>query len=171
MGDGKTCRAEEGRSGGLVSYIRNKDMKEQPVSNRMVPDKGIIYAARDIMLRRYVEGKHSIGAAIRTKKGNLFAGVSVEAKNGRISICGESIAIGIAATNGDTNISQIVAVTESGDIVPPCGMCRELISDYSPDASVILETDGKIRCVPILDLLPEKYDGSKYPNRRRKSPV
>ena len=130
-------------------------------------DQEIIQAARDIMLKRYVDGQHSIGAAIRTKSGNLFVGVHVEASCGRISVCGEAVAIGVAATNGDTEISQIVAVTESGDIVPPCGMCRELISDYSPDALVILETNDGVKCVPILDLLPEKYDGSKYPNRRR----
>ena len=132
-----------------------------------IVDREIIQAARDIMLKRYVEGKHSIGAAIRTKNGNLFVGVHVEANCGRISLCAEAVAIGIAATNGDTEISQIVAVTESGDIVPPCGMCRELIADYSPDALVILETDDRVKCFPILDLLPEKYDSSKYPNRRK----
>jgi cytidine deaminase len=132
------------------------------------PDQDIIRAAREIMETRYVPGKHCIGAAIRTKKGNLFVGVHVEANCGRIAVCGEAIAIGVAATHGDTAISQIVAVTESGDIVPPCGMCRELISDYAPDAHVILESDGEVKCVSVLELLPEKYDGSKYPNRRDK---
>jgi cytidine deaminase len=132
------------------------------------PDQEIIQAAREIMERRYVPGKHCVGAAIRTKSGNLFVGVHVEAGCGRIAVCGEAIAIGVAATHGDTEISQIVAVTESGDIVPPCGMCRELISDYAPDANVILELEGETRCVPVLELLPEKYDGSRYPNRREK---
>ncbi len=68
---------------------------------------------------------------------------------------------------GPEEVPQIVAVTESGDIVPPCGMCRELISDYAPAAHVILEDEGVVRCVPVLELLPEKYDGSKYPNRRK----
>ena len=136
-----------------------------------IVDSEIICAARDIMVKRYVKGKHHIGAAIRTKSGNLFVGVHVEANCGRISVCGEAVAIGVAATNGDTEISQIVAVTESGDIVPPCGMCRELISDYAPDALVILETDDGVKCVPILELLPEKYDGSKYPNRRKANEV
>ncbi len=130
-------------------------------------DLEIIQAARDIMEKRYVEGRHQIGAAIRTKSGNIFVGVHVEADCGRISLCGEAVAIGVAATNGDTDISHSVAVTESGDIVPPCGMCRELISDYSPDAFVILETKDGIKRVPILDLLPEKYDSAKYPNRRK----
>lgn len=39
--------------------------------------------------------------------------------------------IGAVATSGDTQIDTIVAVNELGAIVSPCGMCRELISDYS----------------------------------------
>jgi len=134
-------------------------------------DHELVQAAKDLMEARYVESKHSIGSALRTKSGRVFVGVHVEAGNGRISLCGEAVAIGAAATHGDTEISQIVAVTESGDIVPPCGMCRELISDYAPTAGVILESDGGIHVVPVLALLPEKYDGSRYPNRRRTSPA
>lgn len=129
-------------------------------------DEDIVRAAREIMEKRYVPGKHCVGAAIRTRSGNLFVGVHVEAGCGRITVCAEAIAIGVAATHGDTDIAQIVAVTESGDIVPPCGMCRELISDYAPDAQVVLELGGEVTCRPILELLPEKYDGTRYPNRR-----
>jgi cytidine deaminase len=130
-------------------------------------DHKIIQVARDLMQTRYVEGRHSMGSVLRTHSGKTFMGVHVEANNGRITLCAEAVAIGAAATNGDTQIAQIVAVTESGDIVPPCGMCRELISDYAPDARVILEDETGIHAVPILDLLPDKYDGAKYPNRRR----
>ena len=131
-------------------------------------DHEIIEAAREIIRKRYKEDRHAIGAAIRTRSGGLYVGVHLEANVGRIAVCGEAIALGAAATAGDTDIAQIVAVTESGDIVPPCGMCRELISDYSPDALVILETDQGVACVPVLDLLPEKYDREKYENRRGK---
>ena len=48
----------------------------------------------------------------------------VEASVGRVSLCSESVAIGTAATAGDAEIEQIVAVTESGNIVPPVG-CAE----------------------------------------------
>ena len=105
-------------------------------------------------------------SALKTVSGNIFVGVHVEAGNGRITLCAEAVAIGAAATAGDTEIETIIAVTESGDIVPPCGMCRELISDYSPDAMVILEQDGHIDEIPILTLLPIKYHSEDYPNRR-----
>jgi cytidine deaminase len=57
---------------------------------------------------------------------------------GRIAVCAEAIAIGMAAAAGDTEIETIVAVDREGRIVSPCGMCRELISDYSPSSKVII---------------------------------
>jgi len=76
------------------------------------------------------------------------------------------VAIGAAATYGDTEIEEIVAVTESGDIVPPCGMFRELISDYSEDAKMVMFLDKKEVRVSVLDLFPHKYRSQDYPNRR-----
>lgn len=73
---------------------------------------------------------------------------------GRIAVCAEAVAIGMAAAAGDTDIDTIVTVDRHGHIVPPCGMCRELILDYSTDCRVILAED---RVVSVRDLLPEKY--------------
>lgn len=88
-----------------------------------VVDYGIVEAARNLMTERYVEGRHQVGAALRTKSGNLFVGVHVEATCGRITLCGR-------------------------------GGCRRCGGDgpYS---------------VPISSLLPQKFDGSRYPNRRK----
>ena len=36
-------------------------------------------------------------------------------------------------------------------------MCRELISDYGPNAKVIIPRDGKPVAVPVGELLPDKY--------------
>lgn len=126
----------------------------------------IVKEARLLAEDKYVPGKHCMFSVLLTKSNNVFKGAHVEAGNGRISVCAEAVAIGAAATAGDTEITEIVAVTESGDTVPPCGMCRELISDYSPDAMVIMERDGKRVSIPISELLPQKYRSEDYPNRR-----
>jgi cytidine deaminase len=41
-------------------------------------------------------------------------------------------------------------------IIAPCGVCRELISDYSPDTRVWVTTDEGIISVAALDLLAHK---------------
>lgn len=120
-------------------------------------DNELIQIATDLINSRFKENKHHIAAALRTTSGNIFTGVHLEAHVGRIAICAEAIAIGRAATDGDTSIQTIVAVNELGEIVSPCGMCRELISDYSPDAKILIIRNGNIITVPVMALLPDKY--------------
>ena len=122
-----------------------------------VVDEELINIARELIAARFKEGCHNIAAALRTTSGKVYSGVHLEAYVGRIAVCAEAIAIGAAATAGDTSIETIVAVNELGEIVSPCGMCRELISDFSPDAYVIILRSGQPVSVPVLELLPDKY--------------
>jgi cytidine deaminase len=122
-----------------------------------VNDAELIEMARDLIRRRFVEGRHHIASALRTRGGAVFTGVHIEAYVGRITVCGEAIAIGAAACAGDTEIDIIVAVNEQGDVVSPCGMCRELIGDYAPSARVIIPVAGQAMAIPVSQLLPHKY--------------
>ena len=109
-----------------------------------------------------VPGRHEVAAALRTVSGAVQCGLHVESSIGRASICAEGAAIAAAAAAGDTAIETIVAVLDTGDgwrVVTPCGLCRELISDYSPDATVIdydASLDEPVRPVPVMELLPGK---------------
>ncbi len=120
-------------------------------------DIELIEIAKDLISKRFKEDRHHIAAALRTTSGKIFTGVHIEAYIGRITVCGEAIAIGAAATGGDTEIDTIVAVNELGAIVSPCGMCRELISDYSAQAKVIITRGGQLVKVSVSELLPDKY--------------
>ncbi len=120
-------------------------------------DLDLIDAASKIIARRYREGYHHIGSALRTRSGKIYTAVHVEANVGRITVCAEAVAIGMVAADGDTEIETIVAVDPVGNVVSPCGMCRELISDYSPRARVIVPGRNGPEIVKILELLPNKY--------------
>ncbi len=120
-------------------------------------DMELIEIARALITKRYKEDRHHIAAALRTTSGKVFTGVHIEAYIGRITVCGEAVAIGAAATSGDSQIDTIVAVNELGVIVSPCGMCRELISDYSNDAHVIITRGLDPIKVLVSELLPDKY--------------
>lgn len=117
-------------------------------------DRQLIQAARDVIAARFRQDYHHVGAALRTRSGRVFAAVHLEANVGRVAVCAEAVALGMAAAAGDTQVDTIVAVDRRGHIVAPCGMCRELLSDYAPDSRVIL---GEERAVQITALLPEKY--------------
>ncbi len=126
-----------------------------PIADSQKSD--LINTAREILAQRFNPDRHRKGAALLTTSGKVFVAVHVEATVGRIAVCAESIAVGTAATAGDTDIELIVAVDEHGEIIPPCGMCRELISDYAPDATVILPSTSGYTTAAICDLLPHKY--------------
>ncbi len=117
-------------------------------------DRQLIQAARDVIAARFRQDYHHVGAALRTRSGRVFAAVHLEANVGRAAVCAEAVALGMAAAAGDTQVDTIVAVDRHGRIVAPCGMCRELLSDYAPVCRVIL---GEERVVKISALLPEKY--------------
>ncbi|MCZ6449553.1 MAG: cytidine deaminase [Deltaproteobacteria bacterium] len=104
--------------------------------NTLVED--LLEQARRIIERRYRKGYHEVGAAIHTRSGRTYAAVHLEANVGRIAVCAEAVALGMAAAEGDTEADYVVAVNSKGEVVSPCGMCRELIADYSPHAKIIV---------------------------------
>ncbi len=120
-------------------------------------DLQLIEAARSIIALRSLPESHEVGAALRTCSGKIFSAVNVKANVGRVSICAEAVAIGMAAAAGDTDIEMIVAVDLKGRVISPCGMCREMISDYAPQAEVIVSGDDGMEIFQIADLLPHKF--------------
>lgn len=62
------------------------------------------------MKKNYKYGRHHIDSAVRTKTGNIYAAVHVEPNVGRITVCGEAMAIGKSISEGDHEFDTIVAV-------------------------------------------------------------
>jgi len=91
----------------------------------------------------------------------VFSALHLEATVGRAAVCAEAIAIGMAASAGESGIEEIVAVNRSGEVVSPCGMCRELIADHAPSCRVIVATPTRPKVVSVGELIPHKY--TKYP--------
>lgn len=120
-------------------------------------DAELIAAARAILRERAKPGVHFIGAALRTRSGRTYCAVNLGTNVSRASVCAEAVALGMAAAAGDTEVERVVAVNELGAVVSPCGICREMLSDYAPDARVIVPGAGGPEPVPIGALLPNKF--------------
>ena len=135
-------------------------------------DRELIAAATAAIKQRYRYDWQEVGAALRTRSGEIFTGVNLDAYLGRMAVCAEAVALGRAFVDlGDDGIDMIVAVRHPppGDkdqtisVVSPCGACRELIFDYDRKARVIVPNGRAAAVVPIGDLLPNKY--SRGPER------
>jgi cytidine deaminase len=127
------------------------------MNNLCKEDLQLIEAAKSIIALRSKPEFHEVGAALRTRSGKIFSAVNVKANVGRVSVCAEAVAIGMAATAGDTDIERIVAVDYNGKVISPCGMCREMISDYAPEAHVIVPGDDELEVLKVAELLPHKF--------------
>ena len=119
--------------------------------------EALIDAARAILAIRRKPGFHYVGAALRTRSGQVFSAVNLGATVGRASICAEAIALGMAAAAGDTEVDLVVAVNERGAVVSPCGLCRENFCDIAPAARVVVPEGESVAVVPIESLLPNKF--------------
>ncbi|HUT57802.1 MAG TPA: cytidine deaminase [Phycisphaerae bacterium] len=121
-------------------------------------DAKLIAAAQDVLRRNYRAGRHTVGAAVLCESGKIYTGIDVEACG--YGPCAEPIAIGAAFSNGEREIRKIVAVRKTGaeyPVLSPCGNCRQLVFDYSPDAIVIFNLDGQVRKTAVRNLLPGAY--------------
>jgi cytidine deaminase len=136
--------------------------QELPITD---DDLKLIETAKGTIKKGYKENWHSIGASLRTKDGEVFSSIHFDATVGRISICAEPIAMANAIMAGHEKLDTIVAVKHPNEkrgrpdyeVVSPCGMCREMITDYDPDTKVIIKTAEGLKKVYMKDLLPFKY--------------
>jgi cytidine deaminase len=122
-------------------------------------DAALVRAAVAHLDAAFVAGRHEVAAAVRMRSGAIHLGIHVESSIGRASLGAEGVALGAAVGHGDREVDTSVAVlrTDAGwRVVTPCGLCRELLSDYGPDASVIDYRDGRVSKVPVAELLPGK---------------
>lgn len=116
----------------------------------------LIKKAQEVIEKNYVKGKHAVGAALKTKSGKIYTGISVSLQ--KLDLCSEWTAFGKAFSDGDRDVEMVVAVKRFEDgtfaILPPCALCRELYVTYCPEAEVIISEEEVIKA---RDLLPRAW--------------
>lgn len=128
-------------------------------------DHALVAIARATIARHYRPFWHMVAAAIRSRDGRIWTGIHLGATVGRMQICAEAIAIGRLILDGDGTIECAVAVRHPKEgealqeiaVVPPCGACREMLTDFDPGADVIVPGAAALVRVPLTYLLPLPY--------------
>jgi cytidine deaminase len=102
--------------------------------------------------------KYKVGAAIRTKRNKVHSGANVENASYGLTVCAERSAAFAAVNAGDTAFDAIAIVIDDDRLPTPCGACRQVLAEFSPDMRVILATTGGNRKVTTLrELLPDPF--------------
>ena len=98
-----------------------------------------------------------VAAAIETASGHIYTGVCVDSAC-TLGICAERNAIFNMITNGESEIRRVIAIDREGRAIPPCGACRELMTQLMPDKYRKIEIMmglEKDRVVTLGELTPE----------------
>jgi cytidine deaminase len=107
-------------------------------------DRAVLQHALDASDRLYVQGIQEVGAALRTTGGQIFSAIHFETATGFANVCGEVAAICCMVAAGHRDLEIVAAVWRDPQgqhyLLPPCGRCREVISDFNPETWVIVTT-------------------------------
>lgn len=89
-----------------------------------------------------------------------MCGVNVESASYGLTCCGERVALFNALTNGKRDFTAVAIVARCDGGPMPCGACRQLLSEYAPEAKVFVADadDPKvIREFTVKELLPSAF--------------
>ena len=102
-----------------------------------------------------------VGAAVRANSGRVYAGCNIENASYSLTCCAERVAIFKALSEGERGFEAIAVVTETDNLTPPCGACRQIIWEFCGDVPVILANlKGRIEQESAGKLLPRPFDSS-----------
>ena len=107
----------------------------------------------------YVPYSHfRVGAALRSEGGTIYRGCNVENASYGLTRCGEQSAVQAMVSAGETAFSEIVVYTEAETIASPCGACRQILCEFSPQATLYLANHlGQSKRYLVADLLPDTF--------------
>ncbi|MCF0121597.1 MAG: cytidine deaminase [Oscillospiraceae bacterium] len=103
-----------------------------------------------------------VGAAIECEGGEVFTGCSVENASFSASICAERAAVCAAVGAGCMRFRRIAIVSKSRDYTYPCGTCRQVLAEFSPNMEVLcVRADGRYVSYSLEKLMPLVFDASQ----------
>ena len=114
--------------------------------------------ARDAAYAPYSGFK--VGAALLTPEGDVYTGCNIENASYGLSICAERTALFHAVSQGAREFSAVAIAATPG--VTPCGACRQVLAEFSPDADVVtLTKEGSMDIKKVRQLLPAFFSLNK----------
>ncbi|GAA2405692.1 cytidine deaminase [Streptomyces pulveraceus] len=112
-------------------------------------------AARSVMTRAYVPYSHyPVGAAARVDDGRTVSGCNVENASYGIGLCAECGLVSQLQATGGGRLTHFTCVDGAGDVLVPCGRCRQLLYEFG-GPELVLETPDGLRTLD--EMLPQAF--------------
>ena len=115
----------------------------------------LIEAARQAREHAYAPySGFNVGAAIETTSGSVYLGANVENASYGATICAERTAVGNMIAAGERAIRRVAVYAEGPTLSMPCGICRQVLGEFGPDATVIAAGPSVVRTIALSELMP-----------------
>lgn len=117
-------------------------------------------AANAAMQKAYVPySKFPVGAAALTDDGRIVSGCNVENASYGLTLCAEcslvsELAMSAEAGKGPAKLVAFTCVDGHGNILMPCGRCRQLLFEHSAKG-MILETVSGFKTID--EVIPDAF--------------
>jgi len=99
-----------------------------------------------------------VGAALKTRGGEIVTGCNMENSAYGLAICAETLAVASAVSQGLTDFDEIAIATDDAEPTPPCGACRQVLNEFAPNIRISSYTrEGKEAAWTLEELLPHAF--------------
>jgi cytidine deaminase len=110
-----------------------------------------------------------VGAALLCEDGSIQRGCNVENASYPAGICAERNAVAAAVARGQRRFIAVAVAGPAGVALGPCGICRQVLSEFSPDGSlrvVTRDAAGTPQATTIAALLPAAFGAADLDKAR-----
>lgn len=129
--------------------------------------RALVHAAIEHAVTWHDDGPHTVAAALRTASGATVLGLNVFHFTG--GPCGEIAALAQHAASRPTDpiTDCVAAYGPTGEVISPCGKCRQVLWDVDPAIRCIVRTPNGLEAVTVAELLPHTYDQTAHDRPQR----
>ncbi len=112
-------------------------------------------AAREVMRSAYAPySRYPVGAAALVDDGRVVVGCNVENASYGLGLCAECGMVSALHASGGGRLVAVVCVDQHGEVLMPCGRCRQLLWENG-GASMLLSTTNGARTMA--EVLPDAF--------------
>jgi cytidine deaminase len=100
-------------------------------------------AAQEAMTRAYAPySRYRVGAAALVDDGRLVTGCNVENAAYGVTLCAECGLVSQLHITGGGRLTHFVCVNGDGEVIMPCGRCRQLLYENGGPDLLLMTVDG-----------------------------
>jgi cytidine deaminase len=123
----------------------------------MITKEQLFSYSKEALENSYSPYSHfKIGAAISTTNDKIFTGCNIENVSFGLTMCGERVALFKAISEGFSKFDAIAITSNTNTAIFPCGACRQVLFEFSPNIKVYVENDERI--YDLTNLLPHSFN-------------